>query len=716
MKALRFRLWLLAICSLLPLCLGAQKLEVDSVMASVFSYTQRKGLELENFSADLYLRYLLETKTKRKGWVMHYIPNLSKIEKGEHVYLGERHVKFSRRTTGEMDWKNIAYFGTMPRTSGLDYAEIDRFNLSIYSTNLFSDRVLSPLHIRNRRYYKYSCKKTFKEEGEKRMRIKVTPRFHNTQLVEGTIDVDLRSGAVRMLTFNYRYNLMDYSLTAYMGREGLSSLLPERISVDSKISLLGNKMHWLMEGKTSYVFEPADEMQPLKKVKSYDQTHLYQMRIDTTAMRSDKAYFDSIRPYPLTEQENLVYQKALHIDTLTLSDTLEKRKPILSEEAQDFLFDKHDFRLGKSGRMKLPAIVTPSMVQWSRSKGLMLQTKLGLGFNFPRGQQLQLGGQVGYNFKQRRVYWKVPLVILVAPRVDAKFGFEMGNNNDMYSSDQADDVRKKMEHITAYDSLINVFDNYKFYYYRDSYVRGQFSISPIAGLNLSVGANFHHRSLVDWNNVAAESGMQRNINSFSPRIHLEWTPAIRYYWKNGRRVLLNSDFPTFMLDYERGIKIYNCHSEYERWEMDVKYKRDLYALRSLYLRLGAGLYTNRGTSYFLDYEYFRDNNMPSGWEDDMSGQFQVLDSRWYNESKYYLRCCAAFESPMLLVSRIKYLSRAIKKERIYCNLLSVQSLVPYGEVGYGLSTHVVDVGAFLGMAKNQVNFGFKFSLRLFEEW
>ena len=98
------------------------------------------------------------------------------------------------------------------------------------------------------------------------------------------------------------------------------------------------------------------------------------------------------------------------------------------------------------------------------------------------------------------------------------------------------------------------------------------------------------------------------------------------------------------------------------------------------------------------------------------GRRKVLDSRWYNESNYYIRCSAAFESPMLLISRIKPLSRAIKKERIYCNLLSVQSLKPYGEVGYGLSTHVVDVGAFLGMAKNQVNFGFKFALRLFEEW
>ena len=45
-----------------------------------------------------------------------------------------------------------------------------------------------------------------------------------------------------------------------------------------------------------------------------------------------------------------------------------------------------------------------------------------------------------------------------------------------------------MELVPNYDSLIRVFDNYEFYYYRDRYLRGQFSVSPVAGLSLSLGA------------------------------------------------------------------------------------------------------------------------------------------------------------------------------------------------------------------------------------
>ena len=716
MRCPLFRIILLLALCFVPYCMKAQSLSADSLVGRVYTYTQREGLELGEYSADLYMRYLLQTKTNRCGWIMRYLPNLSKVEKGEHLYFGERHVSYSHRSNGIMDWKNLAFWGTTPRRNGLNYEEVSRFNFSVYSSQLLSDRVLSPLNERNKHYYKYYTDSSLKADSAGQVRIKVVPRFHNTQLVEGTMDVDSLSGAVRKFTFNYQYTLTKYALTAYMGREGVASLLPERVSVDYSITILGNKMHWLLDGSMRYSFEENLSSAPSKAIKSRDMTPYYQMRLDTTKMRRDVAYFDSIRPYPLTEKEKAICREALKIDSAKLNEPWLDTRSFLSEQMEDILFDRHQVALGKSGKVKLPAIVTPSMVQWSKSKGLMLQTRIGVEFKFPKGGGIDFGGRVGYNFKQERVYWKVPLNILFSPRVDARFGIEIGNNNDMYSSEQADAVRKKMEHVTNYDSLIRVFDNYEFYYYRDRYLRGQFSVSPVAGLSLSLGAKYHRRTLVEWNDMAAALGMQREISSLSPHFHLEWTPAVRYYWKNNRRVLLGSDFPTFMLDYERGLKVGKCDSDYERWEMDIRYKRDLYALRSLYLRLGAGFYTSRGGSYFLDYEYFHDNNMPSGWEDEMSGQFQVLDSRWYNESKYYVRCSAAFESPMLLFSRIKFLSRAIQKERIYCNLLSVQSLVPYGELGYGLSTHVVDLGAFVGMAKNQVNFGFKFALRLFDEW
>ena len=293
----------------------------------------------------------------------------------------------------------------------------------------------------------------------------------------------------------------------------------------------------------------------------------------------------------------------------------------------------------------------------------------------------------------------------------------MGNGNIIYNSEQADVVRDALEGITQYDSLIHVFDHFNFHYYKDFYAQASFHFEPATGFNLMAGIRYHNRSLENWNELAQNSGMTRNIKSVAPHVGITWTPGTYYYKDGPRRVPLYSHWPTFTLDYERGIKWGRCQTEYERWEADVFYQIRLYALRRLYFRLGGGLYTNRNSIYFVDFDNFRDNTLPEDWEDERSGQFQLLDARWYNESPYYIRLCMAYESPMLLFSRIKYLSNYIQKESVYCNLLSVHALYPYAELGYGFATHIFNAAAYLSLAnKGGMGFGAKFSISLFNNW
>lgn len=357
------------------------------------------------------------------------------------------------------------------------------------------------------------------------------------------------------------------------------------------------------------------------------------------------------------------------------------------------------------------------MFQWSHQKGVSLQTRFTA--HMPIGTENHLGAdiRVGYTFKQRQLYWRVPLTFLFAPELNAKLHVEVGNGNIIYNSEQADAVRKALEGVTQYDSLLHVFDQFDFQYYKDFYVQGNAYFEPLAGLNLTAGIRFHDRTLQNWNALAEASGMAQHIRSVAPHLRAEWTPGTYYYRDQQRRIPLYSHWPTFTIDYERGIKWGKCETEYERWEAGISYQLRLYALRKLYFRLGGGLYTNQNSVYFVDFDNFRDNNMPEGWDDEMSGQFQLLDSRWYNESPYYVRLCTAYESPMLLLSRIKYLSNYIQKEHVYCNLLSVHALQPYAEIGYGLSTHLFNAAAFFSMANGAgFSFGAKFSICLFNNW
>jgi len=356
------------------------------------------------------------------------------------------------------------------------------------------------------------------------------------------------------------------------------------------------------------------------------------------------------------------------------------------------------------------------MVQWSKSRGFSLQTRIGFHLRMQGDRHLYFNPRVGYNFKQHQIYWRLPLNVEIRPSRGIKLDIEASGGDHMYNATQADEVRQHMRGISVYDSLIHVFDSYEFHYYRDNRLLTTFTVEPLVGLHVSLGLRFHRRSLLNWNEVAAKSGMRQHLTSLAPRLHIVWTPALYYYRDRRRAVPLHSRWPTFMVDYERGLRAFGRTTRYERYEFDAQYALPLYALRSLFFRVGGGFYTQRGTDCFIDYDYFRNNYLPTGRHDELSGQFQLLDSRWYNESRHYVRLCAAYESPMLLFSRLRWLTRVVEKERIYLNLLNVDRLGIYGEAGYGLSTPLLDVAAFVAAADHSgAQVGFKVALSFFDE-
>ena len=176
--------------------------------------------------------------------------------------------------------------------------------------------------------------------------------------------------------------------------------------------------------------------------------------------------------------------------------------------------------------------------------------------------------------------------------------------------------------------------------------------------------------------------------------------------------------PVLTVNYERSFKnILKSNLNYERWELDASYKQKVKKLRVMSLRGGLGFYTHRSTDYFVDYNNFRDENLPTGWEDEWTGQFQLLNSQWYNESDYYLRCHFTYDSPLLALSWIPHVGRIIETERIYLSGLSIAHKRPYFEVGYGFTNRFFSTGIFGSILGTEFyQFGFKLTLHVFSRW
>lgn len=687
--------------------------DADSLMNLVFHFVENENINNDGFQAEIYLQHYL--RTRRKGPIARYIPELLRLEKGINEYFGEHLSRYQFLPPGRIDKKDIASYNTMPYVRAPRDRWLGRYSTSIYAPNFFTDRVLSPMNAINRKLYRYRFNYTYVSEGRIIANISVDPKFENTQLVRGSIDVDTQNGEVQNFNFRFKYGWAQLHLSGEMGTEGQARLFPRKVSLHSKVKIFGNSLEEQFNGDIRFRFlAPQKTDSTLKYTDRFDLTEMSRLRVDTTQMIRDKSFFDAHRPIPLLPEQAAIYKtdSLLQLQkkkTVIAKDTLDR----LPDETQDLLFDSHTFNLGGSGEVVLPPILTPSMLEWSGSKGLSLQTRLQFQMAMGKYNSIKFRPRVGYNFKQKQVYWQLPLEINVLPHLDGQLSIEAVGGEHIYNSKQADDVRERMKHYSNYDSLVQQFNQYHFHYYRDHRVLLQFSLQPLMGLKLQPGVRFNHRSLMNWNSIAQASGMRRTLSNLAPRVNIVWTPAQYYYREGKRRHALHSQWPTLMLDYERSLPGIDRHTAYERIEMDAKYRWPLHALRSLYLRVGGGFYTRRGADCFLDYDHFRNNYLPEGVDDKMSGQFQLLDSRWYNESNYYARLSVAYESPMLWLSRIRFLSRMVHQERLYVNLLSVRSLPIYTEWGYGISLHLMDLAGFISVAgKSQTSIGGKVVFRL----
>lgn len=183
-----------------------------------------------------------------------------------------------------------------------------------------------------------------------------------------------------------------------------------------------------------------------------------------------------------------------------------------------------------------------------------------VGF-FHDGRILRISPQIGYNFTHKELYVKADADWQYWPEKQASFEVSVGNGNRIYSSVVLDQLKQLP------DSTFN-FDQLELDYFKDVYLNLFHNIEIVNGLFIKAGVSVHWRYLINNSKVilekplpdkdwAALRGIRSEYNSFAPRIRIEWTPGMYYYMNGRRKMNVGSSMPTFMLDYERALKVYS---------------------------------------------------------------------------------------------------------------------------------------------------------------
>ena len=654
----------------MPSICFARSRTADSLLVNrMWDYYDHCRYDENGVEKNLYMVY--HFTTKRRNFLLYLIPTMYSIARGDKEYIGESYSKLTYHSTQDFNIHRQIICGTIPHHRNVMPILFELVTPNLYGTQLYRDRILSPFHRTNRFFYKYRVT----EKGGYTL-IRFRPRSSNTQLIKGEVNVDPRTGRILSFNFQGEFDMLDFNIDAQMDRRDPKSLLPDRLTTETTFKFLGNNIKSTI---TSFYNCPTTLPDSLDNV-------------------DDPALMEQLRPQPLGKEEKEIYavrqRQEQEEEQNDSTHKANKRLQEVKEVAWDIIGDNlinSTHKQTENISLNISPLLNPLYMGYSQSKGISYKLDVGVRYAWNAHRYLTLNPYFGYNFKGQQFYYTIPLRMTYNPKRNGYTELTWGNGNRTSHAALGEAFQKAM------GDSIGMPD------FKDEYFKIVNNIAAYDWLEVSTGIIYHRRQSSD-RPLMRQAGLADEFYSFAPMLTVKLSP-----WQKG---------PTLTANYERSIEhVLQSNLAYERWEFDAVYKHQARSVRILNLRLGAGFYTQRSTDYFVDFTNFRDNNLPTGWQDDWTGQFQLLDSRWYNESNYYLRSHVSYDSPLLMLSWVPWIGRIVETERIYLSALSIENTRPYFELGYGFQNRFFSTGIFASFLNSKFqSFGCKFTIELFRRW
>ena len=671
------------------------KVKVDSlVMNRIFSFQRNFTQDVVGKQQNMYMKTRLNIL--KRNSLLWLVPHMYSVCQGSHSFIDESYSRLTFRGVDDYEIRRQVVCSTIRHYRKAMPVQENFMIANLYDVALYNNHILSPFHRSNRKYYRYHIV----AKGDGTVELNFKPRLiKNTQLVSGKAIVDYWTGRIMEATLDGEFDMIKFHTVSTQGDDATSSLVPLHSVTDIQFNLLGNHI--------VSTFEVA-----------YDCPTTLP---DTVDIKGDRILMSKLRPIPLDSADLKIYNEYdlehpqeepdtippspntqnLTPDTLQTDSTAQKRRfSMLNvlDAAWDF-GDQLVSKIGaenENGYITLSPLINPQYLSYSPSKGLSYKMRLWGKYAFNAHRYFETWPNFGYNFKLRQFYFTAPLRFNYNPKRNGYVEVVYGNGNRISHPSIVEEIMEERGDSIPIDDLhLTEFS--------DNHLSVSNNIMLFDWIDIESGFVIHRRKAVEPANMRA-LGKLDEYRSFAPMFCVKLRP-----WITG---------PVLTVDYERAIKgINRSNIDYERWEIDFASKFHLNRLRLFNVRAGGGFYSRKRDNYFVDFSNFHDNNLPESWDDDWSGNFQLLDSRWYNTSKYYLRSNISYESPLMLATALPIVGHYIERERLYLNTLSIEHTRLYNELGYGFTCRAFSMGLFASFLNTEFKrLGCKFTFELFRRW
>jgi hypothetical protein len=460
--------------------------------------------------------------------------------------------------------------------------------------------------------YNYELLGAFVEDGKLINQIKVIPKRKFEPLFEGVINI---------IENEWRLHSIDLIAQNKQQLEKLDSLRIRQVFIPVEDVLLVKDQVFDMKVKL-FGFSVAGSF-----INSFSN---YQLHYDPTttfnkfvveykdsALSRKKDYWDTIRPVPLTEdeQKDFIKKDSLAQVSKLKKDSIDKKNNTIT--LRQLFLSGIQHKINANTTFHTSPLIGLSSIHWNTVEGLNYTYRLGLTTQIDKDQSFITNLSLRYGWHNRQFN----------ARLSTQYRFGKTHKSTLRASGgryvfQFNNTGPVNPLLNSIYTLL-VGENYM-KLYQAWFGSIGYTYQRVEGISISQAISFQSRSMLT--NSTYFSFNQRDrftanyptelINHAEPNHqgllytgNISYQPGRKYIKYPDRIEAAGSRYPTFGLGYTIGLPIASSDVDYARWILTMRHALSLNQWGNLRYNLAAGGFLYNRESYTPDYTHFNGNQM-----------------------------------------------------------------------------------------------------------
>lgn len=446
--------------------------------------------------------------------------------------------------------------------------------------------------------------------------------------------------------------------------------------------------------------------------------------VDRDATQKDSAYWEAVRPIPLTGAELAgigivtgASTRPAAMDSLYAQGPA--RRPGKEKNQKGTLLKDiatgRRWQISKETSLEFDGLFHLKSFSFNTVDGFIAGTGMNLSTKLGKTGRFTLVPSARYAFSRRKLMWSASANLLYDPLRSGNLFLRAGSQSDEFAPSGVNPF------VNTISSLFFRANWMKLY--NSAYITAGHRSDLANGLNLSLSATYEHLEPLDNKalfsiikpgriytpNLPDNVFVTGSVDGYGPLnsishsqvsflAEMVYTPRQHYRISDGAKISAGSDYPTFTLRWKHGYNFNDTiSSHFDMLMAEISRTSRFGAMNEFRWKIRGGSFINSHNLLLQDMYFFNTQQSPvllNNYDDAfyLKSYYSVSSPTWFTEG--HIR----YTSPSLLLKRLPVLSRTLVRENIGLSALWTPHYGLYYEAGYTLSEifFMAELGLYAG--------------------